>query len=103
MRGLSILTIAVAAVATGCGSHEASRSDAAIAACKQRIDASAVSAALKNELKQSCEQDASADGMASPAQTTRREVCRKIVLKRTPPGPARQRGLAACAANSRYP
>jgi hypothetical protein len=41
--------------------------------------------------------------MTAQAQVARREACRKIVLKRTPPGPARQRGLAACAVNSRYP
>jgi len=80
-----------------------SRSGNAIAACKQRIDASALPAALKNELKKSCAEDPSGDGMTAQAQMTRREVCRKIVLKRIAAGPARQRGLAACAVNSRYP
>lgn len=102
-RGLCILTIALAMVATGCGGHEASSRDPAIAACERRIEASALSSALKKELKQRCEQDASGDGMASPDQMTRREACRKIVLERTPPGPARKRGLAACALNTRNP
>jgi hypothetical protein len=109
-RGLCILAIALATVAAGCGSRETSRRgadpstvEAAIASCKQRIEASALSATLKDELKKSCSQDASGDGMVSPAQKTRREVCRKIVLQRTPPGPARERGLAACALNTRNP
>jgi hypothetical protein len=102
-RGLCIIAIALATVAAGCGSHEASRRDAAIASCKRQIESSALSSDLKNELKQGCEQDASGDGMASPDQMTRREACRKIVLKRTPPGPARERGLAACALNTRNP
>jgi hypothetical protein len=45
----------------------------------------------------------SADGMTSQRQKARREACRKLVLKRTPPGKARDRGLAACAVNTRYP
>jgi len=102
-RGLSILAIVLATVVAGCGSHKTSRSDAAIVACKRRIEASALSAALKSELKQGCERDASVDGMASPDQMTRREACRKIVLTRTPPGPARERGLVACALNTRNP
>jgi len=102
-RGLCILTIAVATVVAGCGSHHASRRDAAIASCKRQIEASALSSALKNELKHGCEQDASGDGMASPDQMTRREACRKIVLQRTPPGQARERGLAVCALNTRNP
>lgn len=102
-RGLCIIAIALATLVVGCGSHEASPREAAIASCKRRIEASALSPALKNELKQGCEQDASGDGMASPDQMTRREACRKIVLKRTPPGPARERGLSACALNTRNP
>jgi hypothetical protein len=45
----------------------------------------------------------SPDGMTSQRQKARRDACRKLVLVRTPPGPARQRGLAACALNTRYP
>lgn len=91
----------------GCGSRSTSRpttttAAAAITACKQRIEASALTGALKDELKKSCE-EASGDGMTAQAQMTRREVCRKIVLKRTPPGPGRERGLAACALNTRNP
>ena len=78
-RGLSILAIALATVAAGCGSHAASRP------ATTTVDRAAV------------------DGMTAQAQLARRAVCRKIVLKRTTPGPARQRGLAACAVNSRYP
>ena len=96
--------------AAGCGSSEVShaqttspRVEAGIAACTKRIDASVRSAALKDELKKSCTQADSGDGMASPAQKTRREVCRKIVIERVPEGPARRRGLAACAVNTRYP
>ena len=79
-RGLSILAIALATVAAGCGSHAASRP------ATTTVDRPAV-----------------VDGMTAQAQLARRAVCRKIVLKRTAPGPARQRGLAACAVNSRYP
>jgi hypothetical protein len=41
--------------------------------------------------------------MTAQAQMARRAVCRNVVVKQTTPGPARQRGLAACAVNSRYP
>ena len=102
-RGVCILAIALATVAAGCGSHEPTRREAAVTACEDRVEASALYAALKDELRKGCAQDPSADGMTAQAQLTRRAVCRKIVLKRTTPGPARQRGLAACAVNSRYP
>ena len=100
--------LACGLVAAGCGSQAAStpattKVEAAIAACTKRIDASALSPALKDELKKSCTQADSGDGMASPAQKTRREVCRKIVIERVPEGPAQRRGLAACAVNTRYP
>ena len=100
--------LACGLVAAGCGNQAASspattKVDAATAACTKRIDASALSPALKDDLKKSCKQGASGDGMASPVQKTRRDVCRKIVLQRTPPGPARERGLAACALNTRNP
>jgi hypothetical protein len=103
--------VAFGLAVTGCGDDSkatetgtsSAAAEQAIASCKQKIDASALSAELKTELKKSCAQDPGGDGMASPDQMTRREACRKIVLKRMPPGPARQRGLAACAVNSRYP
>jgi hypothetical protein len=79
-RGISILAIAVATIAAGCGSQAASR-----------------------PATTTVDRAAGVDGMTAQAQLTRRAACRKIVLKRTTPGPARQRGLAACAVNSRYP
>ena len=108
------MAIALATVGVGYGSREASRSDtrasttttrveAAIETCHQRIEASVISKALKDELKKSCAQDPGGDGMTAQAQMARREVCRKVVLKQTRAGPARRRGLAACAVNTRYP
>ncbi|MEP6978341.1 MAG: hypothetical protein ABI948_09840 [Thermoleophilia bacterium] len=67
-------------LAVGCGSHAANR-----------------------PATTTVDRAAAVDGMTAQAQKTRRAVCRKLVLQRTTPGPARHRGLAACAVNSRYP
>jgi hypothetical protein len=74
-----VMLFACGLLAVGCGSQAASRP------ATTTVDRAGV------------------DGMTAQSQIRRREVCRKIVLKRTPPGAARQRGLAACAFNSRYP
>jgi hypothetical protein len=104
MRRVALL--ALLALAAGCGGgHSAATTtgERATARCEARIDSSALAPALKAELKKSCAEGLSADGMASPDQVTRRATCRKLVLERVPEGPARRRGLAACAVNTRSP
>lgn len=105
------LVLTLVGFVTGCGSGDGSGTTAArptareqaVASCERRIDASALAPALKAELKKTCAEDPAGDGMTSPDQETRRRVCRELVRARVPAGPARQRGLAACAVNTRNP
>lgn len=67
----------------------------AVAACKRQIDTqSGVSADVKADLEQICENAASGDEQAVRDAT--KEVCTKLIEENVPDGPAREQALSAC-------
>jgi len=66
-----------------------------VASCRQSIQAQpTISADAKSKLEASCEQLVGSNPTAFLQGDE--EVCAKLVDDTTPPGPAREQGLAAC-------
>ena len=75
------------------GAAEDATREQAVEACTEAI--TGVSADVRRDLEEICEQSAAGDADAAREQAV--EVCRKIVAGQVPEGDAREQALAACA------
>ena len=67
----------------------------AVERCKQNISAqSQLSAGVRNDLKEICDEAAAGD--EDGVRKASKQVCKRIVEETAPPGAARQQAVAAC-------